>query len=153
MKIGPFLLLAQTISTLSSRSSPESHLGDQENRRDRRKAANKTGKRQVVVVMREREGSTRPFIVKSEAEGVALVENHVSPDTVVHADEASHWDRMHAGFDTRRINHSEAYSTDLACTNMAESDFSRLCRAEIGIRHRRNRGDGEETHRSAALNE
>lgn len=59
----------------------------------------------------------------------------VSRDTVIHADEASHWDRLHARFDTRRINHSEAYSHDGACTNMAESFFSHLRRAEIGIHH------------------
>jgi transposase-like protein len=107
-----------------------------ENRRDRRRSANRTGKRQLVVVMRERDGTTRPFIVKSEAEGVALVQNHVSPEATVHADEASHWDRLRAGFDTKHINHSEAYSADDACTNMAESYFSRLRRAEIGTHHK-----------------
>jgi transposase-like protein len=106
-----------------------------ENRRDRRKAANQTGKRQVVVVMRERNGTTLPFVVKQEADGVALVQNRVSPETIVHADEAAHWDRLHAGFDTRRINHSEAYSNGDACTNMAESFFSRLRRAEVGTHH------------------
>lgn len=106
-----------------------------ENRRDRRMSENRSGKRQVVVVIRERNGATLPFVVKSEADGVAIVRNRVSPDTVIHADEASHWDALHAGFDTRRINHSEAYSTDEACTNMAESFFSRLRRAEIGTHH------------------
>jgi ISXO2-like transposase domain len=33
------------------------------------------------------------------------------------------------------VNHSLAYSMDGACTNMAESFFSRLRRAEIGIHH------------------
>jgi transposase-like protein len=106
-----------------------------ENRRDRRKAENQTGKRQVVVVIRERNGTTLPFVVKSEAQGVDVVRNRVSRDTVIHADEASHWDALHAGFDTRRINHSEAYSHDGACTNMAESFFSRLRRAEVGTHH------------------
>jgi hypothetical protein len=36
---------------------------------------------------------------------------------------------------TKRINHSESYSTDEANTNQAESFFSRLRRAEIGIHH------------------
>ena len=35
----------------------------------------------------------------------------------------------------RRINHSVAYSLDGACTNGAESFFSRLRRSEIGHRH------------------
>jgi len=36
---------------------------------------------------------------------------------------------------TKRINHTQAYSTDDACTNQAESFFSRLRRAEIGTHH------------------
>ena len=35
----------------------------------------------------------------------------------------------------RRINHEEAYSLDGACSNFAESYFSRLRRAEIGHHH------------------
>jgi hypothetical protein len=35
----------------------------------------------------------------------------------------------------RRINHSVAYSLDGACTNQAESYFSRLRRAELGQHH------------------
>jgi hypothetical protein len=34
-----------------------------------------------------------------------------------------------------RINHQEAYSTPEACTNGAESFFSRMRRAEIGHHH------------------
>lgn len=106
-----------------------------ENRRDRRKKANQTGKRQVVVIMREREGRAMPFVTKTEAAGVALVHAHVDIDATVHADEASHWDALSARFMTKRINHSEAYSFDGACTNQAESFFSRLRRAEAGIHH------------------
>jgi ISXO2-like transposase domain len=53
---------------------------------------------------------------------------------VVHADEAGSWDNLHERFEVKRINHQEAYSPDGACTNQAE-EFSRLCRAEIGIHH------------------
>lgn len=106
-----------------------------ENRRDRRLAENQTGKRRVVVVMRERNGQTLPTVFKAEDDSVRMIAETVSPETVIHADEASHWDRLHAKFDTRRINHSEAYSDGIACTNMAESFFSRLRRAEIGIHH------------------
>ena len=35
----------------------------------------------------------------------------------------------------RRINHQEAYSDGEACTNLAESYFSRIRRAEIGHHH------------------
>ena len=105
------------------------------NRRDRRFLENQSGKRQVVVAIRERDGDTRPFVTGREAEGVALVSANVANDTVVHADEASHWDTLHARFATKRINHSEAYSQDGACTNQVESFFSRLRRAEIGTHH------------------
>ncbi len=56
--------------------------------------------------------------------------------SVVYADEASHWDLLTAQYLTKRINHSVYYS-DLngTSTNMAESFFSRLRRAEIGIHH------------------
>ena len=59
----------------------------------------------------------------------------VAPGSTVYADEAAHWDALHARFLTKRINHSESYSDGEACTNMAESFFSRLRRAEIGIHH------------------
>ncbi|HEY1224705.1 MAG TPA: IS1595 family transposase [Brevundimonas sp.] len=105
------------------------------NRRDRRLLENRTGKRQVVVAIRERDGETRSFVAAREADGVALVAANVSTDATIHADEASHWDNLQARFATKRINHSEAYSLDGACTNMAESFFSRLRRAEVGTHH------------------
>lgn len=104
-------------------------------RKDRRFLVNQNGKRQSVIVMRERGGDTLTFVGKSEAAGVALVRQHVEAGAVVHADEASHWDALHCAYDAKRINHSEAYSTAEACTNQAESFFSRLHRAEIGTHH------------------
>ncbi|CAN5132141.1 IS1595 family transposase [soil metagenome] len=104
-------------------------------RADRRTSNAQSGKRQVVVAMRERDGETRTFVAKREAEGVALVAANVEAGTVVHADEATHWDALSARYATKRINHSEAYSLDGACTNQAESFFSRLRRAEFGTHH------------------
>lgn len=108
---------------------------EKKNRVDRRIAENQTGKRQVVVAMRERKGRTRAYVVKSEAQGVALAKQHITPGTVVHADEARHWDQLSARFPIKRINHQEAYSLDGACTNGAESFFSRVRRSEKGIHH------------------
>ncbi len=105
------------------------------NRLDRRLRLNQNGKRQSVVVVRERNGETLTFVGKSEAAGVAVVKANVAPGTIVHADEASHWDALHGSFETHRINHSVCYSDGSACTNMAESFFSRLRRAEIGTHH------------------
>lgn len=106
-----------------------------EDRRDRRLLENRTGKRRVVVIMRERNGTTLPFVVKAEADGVKRIAATVKAGSTIFADEASHWDALHGRFETKRINHSEAYSTNEACTNMAESFFSRLRRAEIGTHH------------------
>ena len=108
-----------------------------EDRKDRRLAMNQTGKRQVVVVMRERGtgGRALPFVFRSEEEAVPTIRERVAPGTVVYADEAPGWDALHARFDTRRINHSIAFSDDGACTNQAESYFARLRRAEMGQHH------------------
>lgn len=106
-----------------------------EDRKDRRKKINQSGKRQVVIAIRERGGRTLTFVRKSEAEGVALASQTIAKGSTVHADEAAHWDKLAARFPTKRINHQIAYSMEGACTNQAESFFSRLRRAEIGTHH------------------
>lgn len=105
------------------------------NRVDRRLAEHQTGKRRVVVVMRERQGRTLPFVTRSEDEGVAVVARRIAAGSTVYADEAACWDELHARFVTKRINHGVAFSDDDACTNQAESYFSRLRRAEFGQHH------------------
>jgi transposase-like protein len=105
------------------------------NRKDRRLAENQTGKRRVVVVIRERGGDTLPAVFHTEAAATNFIRAHVKPGTVVNADEATSWDSLHAKYEMKRINHSEAYSLDGACTNWAEEYFSRLRRAEVGIHH------------------
>jgi transposase-like protein len=107
-----------------------------ENRIDRRLAQHQTGKRRVVVVMRERDGKTLPFVSMSEADALPMIRARVALGSTVHADEATHWDELHARYLTKRINHSESYSDGEACTNQAESFFSRIRRAEIGIHHK-----------------
>jgi cytochrome oxidase assembly protein ShyY1 len=106
-----------------------------ENRRDRRLAINQTGKRQVVVVAREREGDSLTVVAKSEAQGGEEITASIHHMATVHADGASHWDDLHAKFDAQRINHSLSYSDGYACTNQAESFFSRLRRMEVGTHH------------------
>ena len=105
-------------------------------RKDRRKTINQSGKRQVVIALRERGGRTTTAVGKNEAEGVAAVLSNVVTGSTIHADEASHWDKLAAHFPIKRINHQIAYSKDGACTNQAESFFSRIRRAEFGIHHR-----------------
>jgi transposase-like protein len=91
--------------------------------------------RKVVIVARERGGRTLVTVAARESEGVKFVRERVAPGSAVHADEAANWDRLHAHYDMHRINHSVAYSLDGACTNQAESFFSRLRRAEMGQHH------------------
>jgi hypothetical protein len=91
--------------------------------------------RQSVVIARERGGRTLPVVVSKESDAIPFVRAHVAPGTVVHADEAPGWDRLHAHYEMMRINHSVAYSLNGACTNWAESFFSRLRRAELGQHH------------------
>ena len=109
---------------------------NRENRRDRRLAENQSGKRRCVVVMRERQGRTLPFVFKSEDAAVATISNRVVSGSTIYADEAACWDALHARYLTKRVNHSVCYSDDDCNTNMAESFFSRLRRAEIGTHHK-----------------
>ncbi|GJE78651.1 IS1595 family transposase [Methylorubrum suomiense] len=107
-----------------------------EDRKDRRLKEHQTGERRVVIVMRQRGGRTLTFVRKREAEGVALAKEHIAKGAKVYADEATHWDELHATFpDAGRINHSEAYSADGCNTNQAESYFARLRRMISGQHH------------------
>jgi transposase-like protein len=114
-------------------SKPANRRADQ---KDRRLAANRSGKRKVVVVIRERGGKTLPGVFESEAQALAFIRARIARGTEIHADEASAWNDLHARYVMHRINHSEAYSLgDARHTNNAESFFSRMRRAEIGHHH------------------
>src|SRR6204780_3300630 len=102
---------------------------------DRRLIENQSDKRQVVVAMRERGGSTLAQVFRAETDAVAAVRLRIAKGTTVHADESSAWNPLHAGFAMQRINHQDGYSIDGACTNGAESYFSRLRRGEVGHHH------------------
>jgi len=104
-------------------------------RKDRRLSFNRSGKRQCVVIMRERKGRSLPFVVANEGDAVPYVRDHVGTLATIHADEGTGWDALHAGWDTRRVNHSVAFKDKGVCTNQAESFFSRLRRMETGTHH------------------
>ncbi len=106
-----------------------------ENRRDLRLRRNQTGKRRVVVVMRERNGDTLPYVFRAEDESVSAIARHIAAGATVYADDASSWDALHARYLTKRINHSLMYADGDVSTNQAESFFSRMRRAEIGMHH------------------
>jgi transposase-like protein len=109
-----------------------------ENRRDRRLRQNQSGKRKVVVVIRERNGKTLPGVFRTEADALSFIRRSVPRDTEMYADEAGSWNELHARYTLHRINHQEAYSLggpDEINTNAAESFFSRMRRGEIGHHH------------------
>jgi transposase-like protein len=112
-----------------------------EDRTDRRLAENQSGKRQVVVVVRERAlagtslGGTLPAVFQSEDAATRFIKARVDRASTVHADEASAWNALHARFDTKRVNHAIEYANDEACVNQAESYFARLRRGEMGHFH------------------
>jgi transposase-like protein len=102
---------------------------------DRRLAENRSDKRQVVVAIRERGGRTLVQVFSCEADAVSTIRQRIARGTTVHADESPAWNPLHASFAMRRINHQDGYSIDGACTNRAESFFSRLRRGELGHHH------------------
>jgi transposase-like protein len=102
---------------------------------DRRRAENQSGKRKVVVIMRERGGCALPQVFASEDEAVSFIRSRIDKGTVVHADESPAWNSLHAKFPMKRVNHQEGFSIAGACTNGAESFFSRMRRGELGHHH------------------
>lgn len=106
-----------------------------EDRVDRRLYRHQTGKRRVVVALRQRGGRTLPFVRRSEGDGVRIAFEKAAEGTTFFADEATHWDRLADALVVRRINHSEAYSLDGNSTNQVESYFARLRRMIEGQHH------------------
>ncbi len=106
-----------------------------ENRRDRRLWQNQNGKRQSVVIVRERNGQSLPAVFRSENAALSWIKSKINRGTVVNADEASGWNDLASKYEMKRINHQEAYSDGEACTNWAEFYFSRLRRGEMGHFH------------------
>jgi transposase-like protein len=114
----------------NARTRPENRKADRRQHRDERR-------RQVVVVARERQGRAIPWVVRRESDAVPLIRAAVASGTTVHADESAAWNILLASYPMKRVNHSiEFMGDDGACTNQAESFFSRLRRAEFGIHHR-----------------
>ena len=81
-----------------------------ENRRDRRLRQYQSGKRKVVVVIRERGGNTLPGVFRTEADALNFIRKSVPVSTELYADEAGSWNALHARYTLHRINHQEAYS-------------------------------------------
>ncbi|MHC2019265.1 IS1595 family transposase [Methylobacterium sp. CM6247] len=105
------------------------------NRVDRHLARNQNGKRECVVIVRERGGNSVPAVFRTEGAALSFIKARVAKGTVIQADEAASWDALHAHCEVKRMNHRDAYSDDGACTDMDEEYFSHLRRAEQGHHH------------------
>ena len=76
-------------------------------RRDRRLVANRSGKREAVVVMRERRGRSLTYVAKTEGSAVPAINAMVATGSTLHLDEAGDWDVLHGRYDAiGSITHS-----------------------------------------------
>lgn len=115
--------------------------------------------RRIVMVMREispektgefnihngkeiGKGATRTVVAICRSENIsdveALVKQHVEPSSMIRSDELPAYGNIKLmGYDHECVNHSVEFSTDEGINqNQAESFFSRMRRACIGIYHR-----------------
>ena len=76
-----------------------------------------------------------PAAFRSEGAALSFIRNRVARETEIMVDESGAWTELASRYSMKVINHSVAYSDDGACTNMAESFFSRMRRAEQGHHH------------------
>jgi hypothetical protein len=67
-------------------------------RLDRRLAENQTGKRKVVVVIREVSGRILPDVFSSETAALSFIQRRIDKGTLVHADESPAWVPLNAKF-------------------------------------------------------
>ena len=105
-----------------------------ENRRDRRKLENLSGRRRAVTIMRERNGRSRAFVL-SELDAAKLAPSVIAPDSLIYTDESKAYDQLESIFMVRRIDHSKSYAEEDRSTNWAENGHTRLRRSHKGVHH------------------
>lgn len=87
-------------------------------------------------------GATRTIVAVYRSENKtdieALVHKHVAKNSTIRSDELSAYGNLkYQGYGHETVNHSKEFSTDKGVNqNQAESFFSRMRRAFIGIYHR-----------------
>jgi hypothetical protein len=95
---------------------------------------NPNGKRQVVVVMRERDGRNLTQVFKSKQQSTTFIRLRDTERTDPMAEGTNSWNSLDATIPIKRIN-QEAYGEDGTCTNDAENCFSQLGLAELDHHH------------------
>ena len=91
-------------------------------RRDCRPRWNQSGRRKVLLTVRERDGNSVPAVSIRDAR--LLHSRFTREDTVARADEAVSRDHLHERFEVEGIKHQAAYSLDGACADMAAHDLN-----------------------------
>lgn len=105
--------------------------------KERRHSMTVPEERQAVAVIKQRKGETRAFVVPREVDAIEEIMKNLAPDAHVFGDDTDAWNPIELKFKMSRINHSKyGYASAEANTNQAESFFSRMRRAAIGIHHR-----------------
>jgi transposase-like protein len=122
-----------------------------EERVDRRLAENQNPNKRCVLVMRQNptpeerkdghRGAKRTLALvihrESQASVGKLAQLYLVKGSTICADEADAYDRLHAKFPMRRVNHQVEYSAeDGSNNNQAESYFSRFRRMQMGQMHK-----------------
>ena len=106
---------------------------------DRRKAQHKQGKR-VIMVVRQRGGSSLMFAADSETREVAITAARelvrIDENTKFVTDQELAYRDLGAFADHNWVNHKKMFDKDGVNTNLAESSFSRARRSEIGVYHK-----------------
>ena len=123
-----------------------------EDRVDRRLAENQNPGKRCILVMRQNytaeevmrigaAGAKRSltFIIKSENQKDIgkLAPQYIAKGSVISTDESEAYDKLHAKYKVKRVNHSVEYrSADGTTNNQAESFFSRFRRMQVGQIHK-----------------
>lgn len=117
-----------------------------EDRLDLRLTQNQNPNKRCVLVARQRADdecigaiATKTFIIKSENTHVInkIATSYIARESTIHTDGANGYDDLSAWFEIKAGDHSKAYKSDNgACSNQAESYFSRFRRAQYGQYHR-----------------
>jgi hypothetical protein len=76
-----------------------------EDRKDRRLKANTVRQAPVRRHHARARGPLAPVRCPQEGDAVPFVRDHVGTLATIYADEGTGWDALHAGWDTRRVNH------------------------------------------------
>jgi hypothetical protein len=122
-----------------------------EDRVDRRLAENQNPDKRCILVMRENHtaeerkdgflGAKRTLAMVIEKETQAamgqLAPTYIAVGSTISADESEAYDRLHARYAMRRVNHAQEFRSVAGATNnQAESYFSRFRRMHFGQVHK-----------------